>query len=583
MKKYILCVFAILYYFTMANAQNITQMEYFVDADPGYGSGTAVSFTAGNPVNVNFSVSLTATSDGFHFLSLRAKDANNKWSEVAVRPFYRETLPTAALPNITAMEYFIDNDLGYGNGTPITGFTAGSNVSHSFTIPLTNTVADGFHFLSLRAKDANNKWSVAAVRPFFKETLPTAALPNITAMEYFIDNDLGYGNGTPVTGFTAGATVNQSFQILLTNTLSDGFHFISLRAKDANNKWSVVAVRPFFKETLPSAALPNITAMEYFIDNDTGYGNGTPITGFTAGTTASQSFQIPLTNALSDGFHFISLRAKDANNKWSEVAVRPFYKETLPTAALPNITAMEYFIDNDTGYGNVTPVTGFTAGTTVNQSFTVSLGSLSNGSHQLFFRAKDANNKWSIVGTKSFAVQDNIIVVGNIPTQWCVNTAFNIPFSITGTYTAGNIFTAQLSDINGSFTSPTSIGTLTTTSTGTISATIPNGTSLSNNYKIRIISSTPSITNTDSKPFQLLSVCPPPCAGLLTLAHPADDILSGDVTKQASSTNGSISATNYVQGSGTKATYQAKSITLNAGFRADNGVVFRAEIGGCGN
>jgi mannan endo-1,4-beta-mannosidase len=73
---------------------------------------------------------------------------------------------------------------------------------------------------------------------------------------------------------------------------------------------------------------------------------------------------------------------------------------------------------------------------------------------------------------------------------------------------------------------------------------------------------------------------PNPCPALLTLQSTADDIATGTVIKQASSTNGTIEATNAVTGTA-KATYQAKSIQLNAGFKADNGTVFTAEIGGC--
>ena len=76
-------------------------------------------------------------------------------------------------------------------------------------------------------------------------------------------------------------------------------------------------------------------------------------------------------------------------------------------------------------------------------------------------------------------------------------------------------------------------------------------------------------------------VTPPPCPPNLTLVSTADDITTGTITKQASATAGTITATNKITGTGTKATYQAKSINLNAGFKADNGTVFKAEIGGC--
>jgi hypothetical protein len=73
-----------------------------------------------------------------------------------------------------------------------------------------------------------------------------------------------------------------------------------------------------------------------------------------------------------------------------------------------------------------------------------------------------------------------------------------------------------------------------------------------------------------------------PCATVRLLVHSADDITSGDVTKEASSgTDGKVIATNWITGTGTRATYRAKSIELNQGFVAEKGTVFRAEVGGC--
>ena len=77
------------------------------------------------------------------------------------------------------------------------------------------------------------------------------------------------------------------------------------------------------------------------------------------------------------------------------------------------------------------------------------------------------------------------------------------------------------------------------------------------------------------------------CTSSLVLASTADDISSGDVLKQASATasipapNANIMATNKITGTGTKATYQAKSILLNPGFSAATGTIFKAEPGGC--
>lgn len=81
----------------------------------------------------------------------------------------------------------------------------------------------------------------------------------------------------------------------------------------------------------------------------------------------------------------------------------------------------------------------------------------------------------------------------------CVGSTINVPFGACGTtFTAGNIFTAQLSNAAGSFTSPTAIGTLTSATGGTIVATIPSNTPLGTGYRIRIVSSTPIVTGSDN-------------------------------------------------------------------------------------
>ncbi len=82
------------------------------------------------------------------------------------------------------------------------------------------------------------------------------------------------------------------------------------------------------------------------------------------------------------------------------------------------------------------------------------------------------------------------IKIGTInPVIYCVGNSVNIPFTITGTFTGVNTFTAYLSDPFGSFTTEQSIGTFTDTLSGTISGTIPN--TSGTNFRIRIKSSSP--------------------------------------------------------------------------------------------
>ena len=70
------------------------------------------------------------------------------------------------------------------------------------------------------------------------------------------------------------------------------------------------------------------------------------------------------------------------------------------------------------------------------------------------------------------------------------------------------------------------------------------------------------------------------CPSTLIITN-IDDISSGKTTKKASANAGGlITATNKITGTA-NVTYQAKSIQLNPGFRADGGTVFLVQVGGC--
>ncbi|MBL0031102.1 MAG: hypothetical protein IPP27_02590 [Bacteroidetes bacterium] len=70
-----------------------------------------------------------------------------------------------------------------------------------------------------------------------------------------------------------------------------------------------------------------------------------------------------------------------------------------------------------------------------------------------------------------------------------IHLIFNI--SLRKHSTPEIFFTAQLSDAAGSFTNPVDIGSVTSTTFGSITATIPNSTPAGAGYRIRIVSSSP--------------------------------------------------------------------------------------------
>ena len=94
---------------------------------------------------------------------------------------------------------------------------------------------------------------------------------------------------------------------------------------------------------------------------------------------------------------------------------------------------------------------------------------------------------------KLFGIQTNTIT----GSPFCAGSNVQV-FYTASTFNNGNIFTAQLSDASGSFAAPTVIGTLASTTSGIINATIPSGTTSGSGYRIRVISSDPAMTGSDN-------------------------------------------------------------------------------------
>lgn len=110
-----------------------------------------------------------------------------------------------------------------------------------------------------------------------------------------------------------------------------------------------------------------------------------------------------------------------------------------------------------------------------------------------------------------------------------LSATVNVAYTVTGTLNGGNVFTAQLSNASGSFLAPINIGTLNSTTDGTIVATIPAGTAAGAGYFIRVVSSDPVVTGTStgvtvvSAPNNVTTLAAAPASTLvnLTWTNPA--------------------------------------------------------------
>ena len=294
----------------------------------------------------------------------------------------------AQLYKMVYAEYFVDTDPGFKHGTPIT-LNNDSLANVNFNVNV-SSLSGGEHMLFIRALNDSGYWSTTLSRSFLVSSHATTPVTNY--MEYFFDTDPGFGHAT-VMPLSPDSVISSTFPFNLSG-LSGGVHMLGVRARDSSGGWSQTVVRQIVVSS--GTHNPNIVREEYFFDSDPGYGLATPVT-ITPDSLINSTTPFNLAG-LSGGVHMIGVRAKDANDGWSETVMHQVIVSS--GSQSPNIVKLEYAFDTDPGFGNGTPITITTPDSLINQTVNVDVSKLSSGSHLLMMRAQDANGGWSETVTK---------------------------------------------------------------------------------------------------------------------------------------------------------------------------------------
>lgn len=131
-------------------------------------------------------------------------------------------------------------------------------------------------------------------------------------------------------------------------------------------------------------------------------------------------------------------------------------------------------------------------------AWSATVGAVTSGQN-ITATAKVNDKCLSAASTAVTVVPPATITTGTISfTNICAGATVNVPYTISGTFNSGNVFTAQLSNAAGSFAVPTNIGTLASQTAGTISATIPVNQAAGTGYLIRVVGSAPVITGSNN-------------------------------------------------------------------------------------
>ncbi|HNW98961.1 MAG TPA: HYR domain-containing protein [Bacteroidales bacterium] len=145
----------------------------------------------------------------------------------------------------------------------------------------------------------------------------------------------------------------------------------------------------------------------------------------------------------------------------------------------------------------------------------------------------------------------NELFTGIVTSPLCSGQSLNVTYTASGIFAAGNIFTVQLSDATGNFTTPVSIGSLTSTAlSGSIPVTIPSGLTSGTAYRIRVTANSPVLNGIDN--------------GSNITINPVPVVLTKSFTTQLdASGNASIVANDVNNGSGDACGIAAISVSPN--------------------
>ena len=173
-----------------------------------------------------------------------------------------------------------------------------------------------------------------------------------------------------------------------------------------------------------------------------------------------------------------------------------------------------------------------------------------------------------------------VITTSPVTSTNCSGNPISVPYVAQGVFNAGNVFTAELSDASGSFGAAVSIGTISSTTSGTINAIIPAVTPSGTSYRIRVVSSNPVITGKDNGSNLTINALPAQPGAFITSSSSVSNGQTGVVYTIPN--DPSVTYTWSYSGSGATINGSGSSITIDFALNATGGTLsVKPSANGC--
>ena len=416
-------------YYTGNTYNSLLAYEYWFDDQ--YGTKVKNSIVQDDVSLLDAQISTDGLETGLHSIHIRYQDMNGKWSGIVSDFFHKLPITPVGSPKIVASEYWFDTN--YASKVSAT-ITPGQTISANGGFDV-GSLKNGLHSYHVRYKDDAGQWSSVVSEFFQKLPVAQAGSRNITASEYWFDDDFANKFSSAI---SPGQIISTSggFDV---SKLESGLHSYHVRYKDDAGQWSSVVSEFFQKLPVTADGSRKITASEYWFD--TNYASKFSAT-ITPGQTISANGGFDV-GSLKNGLHSYHVRYKDDAGQWSSVVSEFFQK--VPVNPLQNnliITYRYWFDSNDQSMVTIdipTSVNPYLLIRNINAS------GLAKGDHTIHFQFKDSNQIWSSVITETITITNtaiNVVPVANAGVDQSVNEGTLVTLDGSGSTDAdGNTLT----------------------------------------------------------------------------------------------------------------------------------------------
>ena len=444
---------------------------------------------------------VSTLSNGLHIIFFKVRDNKGHWSVEVNTTLEINGVPQAFIqtvsPNPALDTEFVTFSGTFTDDGDVDRFVWRSSIDEVFydgnesSISLDN-LSLGFHVIYFKVQDDRGVWSSEVTGTLTITERPVAVIDLIDprpAVHTDIITFRGHGedDGTIIRyewrSSLLGTIYDGTAGEFSSSTLRNGTHVIDFRVRDNYNFWSQWVTLPLDINGIPQAFIDSFDPSEptdrdrvnfYGSVHDDGsiveYAWRSDRDGNLSGT---KNFGI---SNLTNGTHIISFRVKDNKGLWSQETNTSITINGYPTASIDGIVpklvnegSPVWFYGSSHDDVNLVEYQWRTAGLGIlstNESFSTNM--LPNGTHTVYFKARDDQGLWSDEASDTVTI--NGIPIANIIsiTPDPVNKGEVVTFSGNGTDHEGPIK-------DYSWRSDLVPGILSTTMTFQLS-TLPNGT-----------------------------------------------------------------------------------------------------------